>query len=572
MALMVGIVISISIIGMGIKHNVIEKNRNELGDTYVDGIDVSHWQGDINWNDVYNDGYRFAFAKATEGTSYVDDHFTTNMENGHAAGLYMGAYHFAHPADNNATQEADHFLNVIEPYLKDGYMVPALDLEDGSSLGKTALSKWVNEFMNHIKDTTGLTGVIYTNSNYANNYLDSSVTQWPLWIAEYGVSSPNTGVWSTWWFWQYTSSGSVSGISGDVDLDYYNGDISSLYSNFVIHQSSVTLPYYDRQAAYGYAYKWWSGRNPHYNDYSNSGGDCANFGSQCLIAGGLSLWRGYDGNGGGVYSSSNGTIPYCDYLHDNLVKYQNVQFAYVTSSNFSVPSWLEVGDIIIFGNASGDHWQHTTIVVYRNGNTVNVAAHSTDRWNYSITNYFPSEFDRINYYHIVNGTKPTVQAFKVTATALNVRVGPGTDYQILGTIQNGEEYVAYDYYIDSNGNKWWKFFYDDRVAWCAAWYTQEISANIFQIDVQHYLNVRDGPGTNYNVVGQVYHGMLFVKIGEQYNSGEGRTWYELWWSSEQRWVASEYTQPIPELSIFAIVILMSILFGIGDLKCIRRKH
>ncbi len=365
---------------------------------------------------------------------------------------------------------------------------------------------------------------------------------------------------------------SVSIIGMDIGHNEISKSKNGINDDFVIYQSNTSLPYYDRQAAYGYAYKWWSGRNPHYNDYSSSGGDCANFGSQCLIAGGLSLWKGYDGNGGGVYNNSNGTIPFCDYLHDNLVKYQNVKFAYVTSNNFSVPSWLEVGDIIIFGNASGDHWQHTTVVVYRNGNEVNVTAHSTDRWNYSITNYFPREFDRINYYHIEDEVKSNLTVFKVTASNLNVRVGPSTDYQILGTIQNGEEYVAYDYYIDSNGNKWWKFFYDDRVAWCASWYTNEMNANISQVNVSSYLNVRDGPGTNYTVMGQVYHGMLFVKIGEQYNSGEGRTWYELWWSSEQRWVASEYTQPIPELSVFAIIILIIILFGIGDLKCIQRKH
>ncbi len=535
---------------------------------YIEGVDVSHWQGDIDWNQVYQDGYRFAFVKATEGTNYVDSKFEDNMNNGSSAGLYMGAYHFAHPDSNSANNEADFFISVITPYLKNGYLVPVLDLEDGSSLGKSALSQWVNDFMNRIYEKTGLTGIVYTNSNYANNYLDSSVTQWPLWIANYGVSEPNTGVWNSWYFWQYDDKGSVSGISGDVDLDHYNGDVQSLYDNFVIHENKpVSLTYYDRKAAVGYASKWWNSRNPHYNDYSSSGGDCADFVSQALIAGGLSLWRGYDGEGGGVYSDSNGTIPYCDYLHDNLVKYQDTKFAYVTSSNFTVPDWLEVGDVIIFGDASGDHWKHATIVVYRNGNEVGVAAHTADVWNKSISDYFPSEFDRINYYHINDGKKNMTTIFSVTASALNVRVGPSTDYQVIGTISDGEKYVAFDSYTDSQGHKWWKFFYDDRVAWCASWYTEEISGEIVMINVTSWLNVRSGPGTSYKIVGEAYHGMLFAKVGSQYNSSEGRTWYEIYYSSSVNWIAGEYTSNVPEFNLF----LFYIVIALGIITKLRRK-
>ena len=197
------------------------------------GIDVSHWQGDIDWNAVRNDGYVFAFVKATEGTSYVDSKFSQNVNNGNSAGLYIGAYHFAHPDSNNATAEADHFVDTILPYLQNGKLKlkPALDLETGSSLGKDKLSKWVNEFMNRVKARTGISPIIYTNSNYANHYLDSSVTQWDLWIAHWTYDpngTPDTGIWSTWKFWQYSDKGTVSGISGYVDLDVYNGNLKAM--------------------------------------------------------------------------------------------------------------------------------------------------------------------------------------------------------------------------------------------------------------------------------------------------------------------------------------------------------
>ena len=206
---------------------------------YVYGIDVSHWQGSINWNKVYNAGYRFAFCKASEGTSYKDDRFTTNMNQGKSAGLFLGPYHYAHPDSNTYTAEAAHFVSVIQSYMIDGYLRPVLDLEVGHSLGKTALTNWVINFINYVKDHTGVEPIIYCNSWYASTYLDSRVTQYDLWIAHWNVESPNTGIWDAWSFWQYkvSSAGYVPGISGQCDLDLFNGGMSDLRENFVIKSS-----------------------------------------------------------------------------------------------------------------------------------------------------------------------------------------------------------------------------------------------------------------------------------------------------------------------------------------------
>ncbi len=76
------------------------------------GIDVSHYQGSINWSSVHSCGANYAFAKATEGTTYTDPNFSSYMSNGKGAGMQMGAYHFAHPASNCANAEADHFWSV----------------------------------------------------------------------------------------------------------------------------------------------------------------------------------------------------------------------------------------------------------------------------------------------------------------------------------------------------------------------------------------------------------------------------------------------------------------------------
>ena len=223
------------ILGIAEPHNGTSGGGNNSGNntgnttTNVtgEGIDVSHWQGTINWNEVAKAGYKFAFVKATDGTSYVDPNFVTNIQNGASAGLMMGAYHFAHPDSDSAIAEADHFVDVIKPYMGQMQLPPALDLETGSSMGWSAMSKWVNDFMNEVQSKLGVTPIIYVNVNYAS-HLDSSVTKWPLWIADWTYNpnaTPRTGVWSTWAYWQFSDKGTVPGISGSsVDLDKANGE------------------------------------------------------------------------------------------------------------------------------------------------------------------------------------------------------------------------------------------------------------------------------------------------------------------------------------------------------------
>ena len=202
----------------------------------IKGIDVSHWQESINWNSVAGADYKFAFCKASEGVSYTDPKFTTNMNNGKSAGLLMGAYHFATPYTNgvnDANDEADYFVQVAGNYIEDSWLRPVLDLEQTGGVSWSTLSSWTDAWMQRVKTKTGVEPILYINSYYSNN-LDSSLTKYNLWIAHYGVNSPNTGKWSTWDFWQYTSEGSVPGISGNVDLDVFNGDMSRLNSFVII--------------------------------------------------------------------------------------------------------------------------------------------------------------------------------------------------------------------------------------------------------------------------------------------------------------------------------------------------
>ena len=199
------------------------------------GIDVSNWQGNIDWDQVKANGYSYAWAKSTEGMTYTDPMFFTNMENGLNANVVMGAYHFARPDNNTPQEDAANFLNVASAYIGNGFLPPVLDLENPYSGGQAILltdmftseelSNWAQEWMIEVETQTGITPYIYINGNYAN-YLNSSLTEYGLWFAQpdENLSPPtNIGAWEDWKFKQFSWWGEIPGIQGDVDLNIFNG-------------------------------------------------------------------------------------------------------------------------------------------------------------------------------------------------------------------------------------------------------------------------------------------------------------------------------------------------------------
>jgi GH25 family lysozyme M1 (1,4-beta-N-acetylmuramidase) len=232
------------------------------------GVDVSHYDGTINWTNVKSSGISFAWAKATEGVSIPDAYFTINAVNAKAAGVCIGAYHFAHPEDNTPSAEANYFWSVAGNYIKgDGLSIqPVLDYETFTApnnipVGATSYADWANQWCNAIVSKAAAAGVavipvIYTatGSGGACN-LDSSVAQWNSWIAQPDNGNPQTGnpwedggceEWGSgvWTAWQYSWVGSVPGITGAVDLDVFNGTSNQMVAVLVVVTNaspSVTL-------------------------------------------------------------------------------------------------------------------------------------------------------------------------------------------------------------------------------------------------------------------------------------------------------------------------------------------
>lgn len=214
----------------------------------VKGIDVSSYQQTINWGNVAADGISFAFVRATMGKTDTDSQFVTNMTKTKKRGILAGAYEFAYPQYDTALQSAQHFVDVAGAYVTAGYLRPVLDLEeDGSAANITYLSNWVNNYVADVQSLTGVAPIIYTNTNYAQNYLNSTVASQNLWIANWNGTngqsgSPPIGVFNQWNFWQYSDSGSFPGaINGSVDLDVAHGNMSYLQQFVVPEPTSLTL-------------------------------------------------------------------------------------------------------------------------------------------------------------------------------------------------------------------------------------------------------------------------------------------------------------------------------------------
>jgi GH25 family lysozyme M1 (1,4-beta-N-acetylmuramidase) len=201
-------------------------------DPPTEGIDVSHWQNEIDWPSVAAANKKFAFMKASEGRDFVDDRYTLNRARAKSAGILVGAYHYAQPhvTAGDAVVEADHFLATAD--IAAGDLPPVLDLEETNGLSDAEMVTWVRTYLERIYERTGVRAMIYTSPNFWANSVGGST--WfaangyrLLWVAHWTTGAPTVPAadWAGfgWTFWQYTSNGSVPGIVGRVDLDRFSG-------------------------------------------------------------------------------------------------------------------------------------------------------------------------------------------------------------------------------------------------------------------------------------------------------------------------------------------------------------
>lgn len=214
----------------GFRWRALYGDANYPGGYEIRGIDISHYQGEIDWDRLQNamiekSPVRFIVMKATEGSSKVDPSFNQNFSLAREYGYIRGAYHFW-SNKSSARSQAYFFLKNVP--LEEGDLPPVLDVEHKPK------DKTIEEFqrdvltwLHIVEDKYHVKPIIYTYNKFKMNYLSSPVfDDYPYWIAHYYVDKIEYK--GEWKFWQHTDAGRLPGIKGYVDFNIYNGSFYDL--------------------------------------------------------------------------------------------------------------------------------------------------------------------------------------------------------------------------------------------------------------------------------------------------------------------------------------------------------
>ncbi len=200
-------------------------DANYPGGYEIRGIDISHYQGDIDWDrlrgaTIEGCPLRFVMIKATEGSTKLDENFADNFYQAREHGFIRGAYHFW-SNKSSARDQAYHFLSKV--HLEPGDLPPVLDVEHMPAGKKVEdFQRDLLTWLHIVEDRYHVKPILYTYYKFKEKYLNAPVfDDYPYWIAHYYVDKVEYK--GAWKFWQHTDAGRVSGIKGYVDIDIYNG-------------------------------------------------------------------------------------------------------------------------------------------------------------------------------------------------------------------------------------------------------------------------------------------------------------------------------------------------------------
>ena len=214
------------------------------------GIDVSHWQVEIDWSEVKRAGVKFAFIKATEFPDkrtdlFIDNLLYENLKGASENGIYWSAYHFFRTHIDPVIQ-AQAFVATVGEFT---CLPPVLDLEVAGSKGEKLNIK-VQQFLDEVERLTNRKPIIYTSGSFWRSYMmyekrvhSDWARVYPLWMARYTSLWPTPIYpWAGWDFWQYSDSGKIPGVKTHVDLNWFNGSETELVERFVQNGTAYTPP------------------------------------------------------------------------------------------------------------------------------------------------------------------------------------------------------------------------------------------------------------------------------------------------------------------------------------------
>jgi lysozyme len=197
----------------------------------VKGIDVSTYQGVVDWHAAKAAGIEFAFARVSDGVSHPDDQFARNWPAMKTAGVVRGVYQFFRPGGDPVAQ-ADLVMQKLQAAggLAAGDLPVVMDMEVSDGLSPAAIQANMHTWLTKIEQATGRKPIIYTAAFMSSN-VGTGFTAYPLWVANYGATCPTMPAnFTAWKFWQDSSTGSVAGVSGAVDTNLWNGTLAQLHT------------------------------------------------------------------------------------------------------------------------------------------------------------------------------------------------------------------------------------------------------------------------------------------------------------------------------------------------------
>lgn len=189
--------------------------------SHIHGIDLSHYQGNVFWETVGdNTKMAYVYLKATEGGDRVDSKYKQNIDLAHRYGLKVGSYHFYRPKIEQKKQ-LDNFMSQCRPGDQD--LIPMIDIETKSGLDTETFRDSLFKFLHMIEQTYHQKPLIYTGTNFYNNYLSGTLNGYRLMIAQYTSREPKLSDGRDFEIWQYTGKGHINGVNGYIDKSRFMG-------------------------------------------------------------------------------------------------------------------------------------------------------------------------------------------------------------------------------------------------------------------------------------------------------------------------------------------------------------
>lgn len=224
------------IIAMLLYFGILHFNNPSFEQYPVQGVDVSSYQGIIDWNMLSQQNISFAFIKATEGSTFVDERFQYNWDEAVKTDLWVGAYHFF-SFESEGTKQAEHFILTVGSL--DHCLPPVIDIEyydieSDMSFSKEKIKHEIKDFVQIIKDYYGVYPILYVTQKTYNDLIRDNIVDCPLWVRSV-YCKPKFIENNNWTFWQYSNRHKLSGYKGIekyIDINAYNGNMDEFQTQF----------------------------------------------------------------------------------------------------------------------------------------------------------------------------------------------------------------------------------------------------------------------------------------------------------------------------------------------------